>query len=184
MSAEKLRSKTVSDDHKKRASLNKQSSLPPSPNTQYFSPNDRRFSSQGRGRVSSPLKEFTKAKDKISTAFRRFDEQLQDSRDFLKKINSPEAENVSQVYQKVEGIKEVIARDHMKVVFFGRTSNGKSTVINALLHDRVLPTGIGHTTNCFCSVNGTGDSEGWLLLPNSDTRKSVDVGSQHTVSLQ
>jgi len=42
----------------------------------------------------------------------------------------------------------MLARDQMKVVFFGLTSNGKSTVINALLQNRVLPMSIGHTTNC------------------------------------
>ena len=42
--------------------------------------------------------------------------------------------------EKVEGISGVLSRDHMKVVFFGRTSNGKSTVINALLGESILPT--------------------------------------------
>ena len=42
----------------------------------------------------------------------------------------------------------------MKVVFFGRTSNGKSTAINALLGDRILPVGIGHTTSCFLQIEG------------------------------
>ena len=41
---------------------------------------------------------------------------------------------------KVDGITGVLGRDHMKVVFFGRTSNGKSTVINALLGESILPT--------------------------------------------
>ena len=34
----------------------------------------------------------------------------------------------------------MLSRDHMKVVFFGRTSNGKSTVINSLLGESILPT--------------------------------------------
>ena len=42
--------------------------------------------------------------------------------------------------EKVDGIRGVLSRDHMKVVFFGRTSNGKSTVINALLGESILPT--------------------------------------------
>merc|ERR1719470_245036 len=36
----------------------------------------------------------------------------------------------------------------MKVAFFGRTSNGKSTAINSLLGDKILPTGMGHTRAC------------------------------------
>ena len=63
----------------------------------------------------------------------------------------------------------------MKVAFFGRTSNGKSTTINALLHDKVLPTGIGHTTNCFCSVVGCGEEEGYLLPPGSSQPQNVKV---------
>lgn len=57
--------------------------------------------------------------------------------------------------KKVHGIKDVLSRDHMKVAFFGRTSNGKSSVINAMLRDKILPSGIGHTTNCFLQVNNT-----------------------------
>ena len=55
---------------------------------------------------------------------------------------------MGQLGVKAQGIKDMLARDQMKVVFFGRTSNGKSTVINALLQNRVLPMSIGHTTNC------------------------------------
>ncbi|MBN3296736.1 MFN1 protein, partial [Amia calva] len=55
----------------------------------------------------------------------------------------------------------------MKVAFFGRTSNGKSTVINAMLRDRVLPSGIGHTTNCFLSVEGTDEDKAFLKTEGS-----------------
>lgn len=77
--------------------------------------------------------------------------------------------------ERVDGIKNVLARDHMKVAFFGRTSNGKSTVINALLQDKVLPTGIGHTTNCFCSVVGCNEEEGYMLPPGSSQPQNVKV---------
>ena len=60
--------------------------------------------------------------------------------------------NVGYPGLKVAGIREVLERDHMKVAFFGRTSNGKSTAINSLLGDKILPTGIGHTTSCFLQV--------------------------------
>ena len=72
------------------------------------------------------------------------------------------------IFPQVDGIREVLRRDHMKVVFFGRTSNGKSTAINALLGDRILPVGIGHTTSCFLQIEGgqvreiiQGDPSGW-----------------------
>ncbi|KAK1898253.1 Mitofusin-2 [Dissostichus eleginoides] len=79
---------------------------------------------------------------------------------------------------KVAGIGEVLARRHMKVVFFGRTSNGKSSVINAMLCDKVLPSGIGHTTNCFLRVEGTDGNEAFLLTEGSEDRKSIKTVNQ------
>lgn len=61
-----------------------------------------------------------------------------------------------------------------------RTSNGKSSVINAMLCDKVLPSGIGHTTNCFLRVEGTDGSEGFLLTEGSEDRKSITVGDRAT----
>lgn len=63
----------------------------------------------------------------------------------------------------------------MKVAFYGRTSNGKSTVINALLRDRILPSGIGHTTSCFLSVNGTEVETPYVLTPGSDEKNNIQV---------
>jgi GTPase SAR1 family protein len=39
--------------------------------------------------------------------------------------------------ERVSRIRDVIGRRHLKVVFFGRTSSGKSSVINALLGNKV-----------------------------------------------
>ena len=56
-----------------------------------------------------------------------------------------------------------------------RTSNGKSTVINAMLCDKVLPSGIGHTTNCFLRVEGTDGNDAFLLTEGSEEKKSIKV---------
>ena len=48
---------------------------------------------------------------------------------------------------KLAIIRKVIARKELKVVFFGRTSSGKSSAINALLQSKVLPTGLGYVKN-------------------------------------
>lgn len=65
----------------------------------------------------------------------------------------------------------------MKVAFFGRTSNGKSTVINSMLSERILPAGIGHTTNCFLSVIGAEGEEAYMEDTSKQPyeRKSVEV---------
>lgn len=64
-----------------------------------------------------------------------------------------------------------------------RTSNGKSSVINAMLCDKVLPSGIGHTTNCFLRVEGTDGNEAFLLTEGSEDRKSVKVSRTRWVSV-
>lgn len=63
----------------------------------------------------------------------------------------------------------------MKVAFFGRTSNGKSSVINAMLRDKILPSGIGHTTNCFCQVEGVDGNEAYLVKEGSEEKLNVTV---------
>ena len=46
-------------------------------------------------------------------------------------------EDLNDLVVKVRGVNEILSRDQMKVAFFGRTSNGKSTCINAMLWDKV-----------------------------------------------
>lgn len=48
-------------------------------------------------------------------------------------------------------------------------------MINAMLCDKVLPSGIGHTTNCFLRVEGTDGNEAFLLTEGSEERKSIMV---------
>ncbi len=104
---------------------------------------------------------------------------------------SPERVAVMSRYREsAKEIKELFSRDNMKVVFFGRyypnwlliilkcifrTSNGKSTVINAMLGAKVLPQGIGHTTCCFLQVEGSPDDEKYLLREGSNERIEINV---------
>lgn len=90
-------------------------------------------------------------------------------------VDKAEAETFRSYVFKITNIREVLARDHMKVAFFGRTSNGKSSVINAMLRERILPSGIGHTTNCFCQVEGIDGLDAYLVKEGSDEKLNVTV---------
>ncbi|XP_026577001.1 mitofusin-2 [Pseudonaja textilis] len=137
---------------------------------------------------ASPLKHFVTAKKKINGIFEQLAAYIQESSVFLEETHKngeldpvTTEEQVSEVkgyLSKVSGISEVLARRHMKVAFFGRTSNGKSTVINAMLWDKVLPSGIGHTTNCFLRVEGTDGQDAFLLTEGSEEKKSVKTVNQ------
>ncbi|XP_029004660.1 mitofusin-1b [Betta splendens] len=136
----------------------------------------------------SPLKHFVVAKKKISEVFEQILDYVKETSAFVEDTCGSKAlENIATEDQKLEIqayadklaiIRDVLARRHMKVAFFGRTSNGKSTVINAMLRDRVLPSGIGHTTNCFLSVEGTDDDRAYLKTEGSEDEKSIKTVNQ------
>ncbi|XP_037715688.1 transmembrane GTPase fzo [Drosophila subpulchrella] len=114
---------------------------------------------------SSRLSDFVDAKTELqdiyhdmSTYISRFLTLIEDNV-LLKDLEM--LEQLRTFASKVEAIEKVILRNRMKVAFFGRTSNGKSAVINALLHEKILPSAMGHTTSCFCQVqaNGTDEAE-------------------------
>ncbi|KAL1023312.1 hypothetical protein UPYG_G00039060 [Umbra pygmaea] len=137
---------------------------------------------------SSPLKRFVVAKKKISEVFDQLLVYVKEGSVFVEETCQNEAlENIASLEQqvqiqayanKLQTIKDVLARRHMKVAFFGRTSNGKSTVVNAMLRDRVLPSGMGHTTNCFLSVEGTDTDHAYLKTEGSEEEKSIKTVNQ------
>jgi mitofusin len=85
----------------------------------------------------------------------------------------PERATVADAAMKAAGILEAVSRDSMKVVFVGRTSTGKSTTINAMLGGRILPSGVGHTTNCFCRVHGIDSGEPYLTSNGGTEQKPI-----------
>merc|ERR1711899_9441 len=151
--------------------------------------------SPGGQSAISQLKRFGRAKAKINTIYgeilaygsdvSKFLHSFADQKEARDEANDqlhvvPEdcagrAENYN---KQLEAINAVLKRVHMKVVFFGRTSNGKSTAINALLGERILPTGIGHTTSCFLQVEGAVENDAYLLTEDSQERKNVQTLGQ------
>ncbi|XP_057696501.1 mitofusin-1b [Corythoichthys intestinalis] len=136
----------------------------------------------------SPLKHFVVAKKTITDLFEQLLNYVTETCEFVEETCGNKAmEKIASLDQKLEiqayadklaVIKDVLARRHMKVAFFGRTSNGKSTVVNAMLRDRVLPSGIGHTTNCFLSVEGTDEDKAFLKTEGSEEEKSIKTVNQ------
>lgn len=57
-----------------------------------------------------------------------------------------------------------------------------------MLREKILPSGIGHTTNCFCQVEGIDGNEAYLVKEGSDERLNVTVSilrcdTFHTASI-
>ncbi|XP_053210276.1 transmembrane GTPase Marf-like [Panonychus citri] len=126
--------------------------------------------------IDSPLKIFVLAKRKINNIFVAIESYVDESKIFLEACRKDVLEtdaltNVVNLSERVCNIREVLRRDHMKVAFFGRTSNGKSTVINSVLGRKILPSGMGHTTNCFLQVEGSDTDEAYLVLEDDPDEK-------------
>ncbi|XP_050531113.1 transmembrane GTPase Marf isoform X2 [Daktulosphaira vitifoliae] len=130
----------------------------------------------------SPLQVFVQAKKHINIVFSNIQSYVIDASERITDVSTKcpdlvtenELSSILDYTYKLKGIHEVLARNHMKVAFFGRTSNGKSTVINAMLGDKVLPSGIGHTTNCFLQVEGSQTGEAYLITEGSEEKQNVE----------
>ncbi|CAG2168034.1 unnamed protein product [Oppiella nova] len=128
----------------------------------------------------NPLKVFVLAKKTINEIFLDINAFVTECQQFVKDVNEEvvtrdQLTRVDSFIDKVVGIRDVLSRDHMKVAFFGRTSNGKSSVINAVLHNKILPSGLGHTTNCFLQVEGTDEDEPYIVVEdNPNTRLNIE----------
>jgi mitofusin len=45
-----------------------------------------------------------------------------------------------------------------------------------MLRDKILPTGIGHTTNCFLQVEGSDSNDDrCIFTPNNDNPQNIQV---------
>ena len=76
---------------------------------------------------------------------------------------------------QIASMREIISRRHLKVAFFGRTSSGKSTIINALLGTPILPTGLGHTTDNFVHIQGTDEDLAYIKIKDKEIDEKIPV---------
>ena len=116
---------------------------------------------------------FTKAKECFIRAIEPLEKSHCEVMKLTRKTRSPGFQDLSDLRtDRVGEILRILKRSEMKVVFFGRTSNGKSTVINALLKSKVLPFGAGSTTTAICYIRGqdTQDEGGYVKFDDDDSR--------------
>ncbi|VDM82884.1 unnamed protein product [Strongylus vulgaris] len=139
---------------------------------------------------AEPLLRFSEAKKVLGDIYTDLGKHVDELDDVYKDIAVPpapgagdsaqcmvpdeQAAEIEQFRESIRTIMETFRRDNMKVVFFGRTSNGKSTTINAMLHAKILPQGMGHTTCCFLQVQGCNEDTGYLLLEDNPERIPIE----------
>ncbi|ULU06773.1 hypothetical protein L3Y34_018521 [Caenorhabditis briggsae] len=128
---------------------------------------------------NEPLLRFREAKKVLGDVYGELKDNVAELEGVYKEIkendfvSAEQREEIEAIRDSIKTIMDTFQRDNMKVVFFGRTSNGKSTTINAMLHEKVLPQGMGHTTCCFLQVEGSEDEVGHLQL--DDNPQKIDM---------
>uniref|UniRef100_A0A1I7UUB4 Dynamin-type G domain-containing protein n=1 Tax=Caenorhabditis tropicalis TaxID=1561998 RepID=A0A1I7UUB4_9PELO len=128
---------------------------------------------------NEPLLRFREAKKVLGDVYGELKDNVAELEGVYKEIkendfvSTEQREEIEAIRDSIKTIMDTFQRDNMKVVFFGRTSNGKSTTINAMLHEKVLPQGMGHTTCCFLQVEGSEDEVGHLQL--DDNPQKIDM---------
>lgn len=136
----------------------------------------------------SPLKIFKEAKKQIETLYANLDTWVLKASAFYSdneldeeiSKNAEPKHKLALLNQSIKGIQKILESNQMKVAFFGRTSNGKSTTINAILHDAVLPAGYGHTTNRFLQIQGNRrkpKTDAYLIVTENNKPKEYPVKS-------
>lgn len=132
---------------------------------------------------TEPLKRFADAKKAIGDIFGHLEDNVNELYSYYCDVSQTgnvvpdeQLQEVKKFEESLATIKEMFQRDNMKVVFFGRTSNGKSTVINAMLHSKVLPQGMGHTTCCFLQVEGSADDEKYVMTEDGRKFEIAELG--------
>uniref|UniRef100_A0A0N5CEC2 Dynamin-type G domain-containing protein n=1 Tax=Strongyloides papillosus TaxID=174720 RepID=A0A0N5CEC2_STREA len=129
-----------------------------------------------------PLQKFGIAKKCIEEIYLRLEKYVEKLASCYEEANNKSSDHIpvdkyeeaKNNLESIHAILETFNRDKMKVVFFGRTSNGKSTCINAMLHNRIMPQGMGHTTCCFLQLEGSENNEKYLTIDNSDEKIPFD----------
>lgn len=96
-----------------------------------------------------------------------------------------DAFDMDNIEEKLEQLKVDVMRTECPIVIAGETSSGKSSIINLILGEKILPTGIGASTSRVCKVKhsdcyevSTRDRRGEVLGKNMSFDNSEEMAKK------
>ena len=132
-------------------------------------------------KLTKPLHEDT---EKITNILKKYEEILNEEGATFKEYD--ELSELSQTLTKVKtdlrNVREKETSKDIVIQFVGKTSSGKSSLINALLGKKRLPVGFMQTTICFTMVCCTEKSEWSIEIIGEDGSKEIlSVGTDDEI---
>ena len=123
---------------------------------------------------------FQEAKHHLAVHINAFLETLKKILVFLQQVQGCPADSLSVASMIQDSLQMMVGateQEQMTVVFLGSTSSGKSTIINALVKQDVLPVGKGTTSSCFCTITDIppGQDDGYVKKTGSQEKKKLTV---------
>ena len=113
--------------------------------------------------------------EKITNILKKYEEILNEEGATFKEYD--ELSELSQTLTKVKtdlrNVREKETSKDIVIQFVGKTSSGKSSLINALLRESRLPVGFMQTTMCFTTVCCTEKSEWSIEIIGEDGSKEI-----------
>ncbi|XP_062570409.1 transmembrane GTPase fzo-1-like, partial [Saccostrea cucullata] len=108
----------------------------------------------------------------VGNLFQTVDKAMHEARD--------DDKTIFETYKKTKNwfkeCKRFYKNEKLKVAIFGSTSSGKSTTVNAILHKTLLPSGMGHVTNCIYKIEGSDDGK------REEITFKIDEGEEEDIS--
>ena len=92
---------------------------------------------------------------------------------YMKVITDLNIEKDESLREHVERLREPFEKGYFTLVILGKMSAGKSTFINALLGEEILPAGIGQTTRALTEIFASSDKDEKLLTITFEDGKST-----------
>ena len=122
--------------------------------------------------------------EKITNILKKYEEILNEEGATFKEYD--ELSELSQTLTKVKtdlrNVREKETSKDIVIQFVGKTSSGKSSLINALLRESRLPVGFMQTTMCFTTVCCTEKSEWSIEIIGEDGSKEIlSVGTDDEI---
>ena len=123
-------------------------------------------------KLTKPLQEDT---EKITNILKKYEEILYKEGATFKEYDelSQLSQTLTKVTNDLKNVREKETSKDIVIQFVGKTSSGKSSLINALLRKSGLPVGFMRTTMCFTIVCCTKKSEWSIEIIGEDGSKEI-----------